>query len=94
MGGHSGGEVASVTALEPIARLDGRVFGSPEEAAEALIGRALDDAALGDLAAACSKAATPMDDKRGTVDFRRHVSGVLARRAAGIAAKRAKGETA
>jgi len=65
-----------------------------EEAAEALIGRALDDAALGDLATACSKAATPMDDKRGTVDFRRHVSGVLARRAAGIAAKRAKGETA
>jgi len=65
-----------------------------EEAAEALIGRALDDAALGDLAAACSKAATPMDDKRGTVDFRRHVSGVLARRAAGIAAKRAKGDTA
>ncbi len=64
------------------------------EAADALIGRGLDDAALGDLAAACSKAATPMDDKRGTVDFRRHVSGVLARRAAGIAAKRAKGETA
>lgn len=65
-----------------------------EEAAAALIGRGLDDAALADLATACSKAATPMDDKRGTVDFRRHVSGVLARRAAGIAAKRAKGETA
>jgi carbon-monoxide dehydrogenase medium subunit len=63
-------------------------------AAEALIDRDLDDAALGDLAAACSRAATPMDDKRGTVDFRRHVSGVLARRAAGIAATRAKGETA
>jgi len=65
-----------------------------EAAAEALIGRVLDEAALTDLAAACSAAATPMDDKRGTVDFRRHVSGVLARRAAGIAAKRAKGETA
>ena len=65
-----------------------------EAAAEALIGRVLDEAALADLAAACSAAATPMDDKRGTVDFRRHVSGVLARRAAGIAAKRAKGETA
>jgi len=43
MGGHSGGEVASVTALEPIARLDGRVFGSPEEAAEAL-GRSVQEA--------------------------------------------------
>ena len=64
------------------------------KAAEALMGRALDEAALADLAAACSAAATPMDDKRGTVDFRRHVSGVLARRAAGIAATRAKGETA
>lgn len=63
-------------------------------AAEALVGRAVDDAALADLAAACSRAATPMDDKRGTVDFRRHVSGVLARRAAEIATKRAKGETA
>ncbi|MEI4232242.1 FAD binding domain-containing protein [Roseovarius sp. D22-M7] len=65
-----------------------------EEAAEALVGRVLDEAALADLAAACSRAATPMDDKRGTVDFRRHVSGVLARRAAEIAAKRAKGEMA
>jgi carbon-monoxide dehydrogenase medium subunit len=64
------------------------------EAAGAIIGRSLDDAALADLAAACSRAATPMDDKRGTVDFRRHVSGVLARRAAEIAAGRAKGETA
>jgi protein phosphatase len=36
MGGHLAGEVASATALEPIAILDGRVFGSPEEAADAL----------------------------------------------------------
>ncbi|MDZ7709167.1 MAG: xanthine dehydrogenase family protein subunit M [Roseovarius sp.] len=65
-----------------------------EEAAEAIMGRVLDEAALSDLAAACSSAATPIDDKRGTVDFRRHVSGVLARRAAVIAAGRAKGEMA
>lgn len=65
-----------------------------DAAAETITGRVLDDAALADLAEACSAAATPMDDKRGTVDFRRHVSGVLARRAAEIAAKRAKGETA
>ena len=65
-----------------------------EAAAEAIRGRALDEAALADLAAACSAAATPIDDKRGTVDFRRHVSGVLARRAAVIAEARAKGEKA
>ncbi|MGR3620361.1 MAG: FAD binding domain-containing protein [Roseovarius sp.] len=65
-----------------------------EEAAEALKRRVLDEAALDDLAAACSKAATPIDDKRGTVDFRRHVAGVLVRRAAVIAVTRAKGENA
>ncbi|MAU53154.1 MAG: oxidoreductase [Roseovarius sp.] len=65
-----------------------------EAAAEALKHRALDAGALDDLAAACSKAATPIDDKRGTVAFRKHVAGVLARRAAGIAEARAKGETA
>lgn len=63
-------------------------------AAKAVEGRTLDEAALADLAAACSAAATPIDDKRGTVDFRRHVAGVLARRAAVIAQARAKGETA
>jgi carbon-monoxide dehydrogenase medium subunit len=65
-----------------------------EEAAEAIKRRVLDEAALNDLAAACSRAATPIDDKRGTVDFRRHVAGVLARRAAVIAETRAKGEQA
>ncbi|KJS45300.1 MAG: oxidoreductase [Roseovarius sp. BRH_c41] len=65
-----------------------------DAAAEAIVGRALDEAALADLAAACSAAATPIDDKRGTVDFRRHVAGVLARRAAVIAEARAKGEKA
>ncbi|SEK96771.1 carbon-monoxide dehydrogenase medium subunit [Roseovarius azorensis] len=65
-----------------------------EAAAETIRGRTLDEAALADLAAACSAAATPIDDKRGTVDFRRHVSGVLARRAAVIAEARAKGEKA
>ncbi|SLN09702.1 Carbon monoxide dehydrogenase medium chain [Roseovarius gaetbuli] len=65
-----------------------------EAGAEALIGRAPKGDALEDLAAVCSAAATPIDDKRGTVDFRRHVAGVLARRATEIAAIRAKGETA
>lgn len=58
-------------------------------AAEALVGSSLDDAALGRAAAAASAAAVPIDDKRGTVAFRKHVAGVLVKRAARIAAQRA-----
>lgn len=61
------------------------------EAAEALIGTPIDEPALEALAAAASAAAKPIDDKRGTVDFRVHVAGVLAKRAAVIAKKRAGG---
>ena len=60
------------------------------EAAEAILGTPLDDAALEALAAACSAAAKPIDDKRGTADYRIHVAGVLARRAARIARDRAR----
>ena len=62
-----------------------------DEAAKALIGTSVDDAALSALAAAASAAAKPISDKRGTVEFRVHVAGVLARRAAEIAKKRAGG---
>lgn len=62
-----------------------------DEAAKALIGTSVDDAALAALAAAASAAAKPISDKRGTVEFRVHVAGVLARRAAEIAKKRAGG---
>ncbi len=62
------------------------------KAAKALIGTKVDEAALDALAAACSAAAKPIDDKRGTKEFRVHVAGVLARRAAIIALKRAKGK--
>jgi len=61
-----------------------------DAAAEALIGTSIDEAALEALAQAASAAATPIDDKRGTVDFRIKVSGVLARRAAIIAAQRSR----
>ena len=52
----------------------------------------LDDAALAKLAAACEAACKPIDDKRGTIEFRTDVAGVLARRAAGIAYQRAGGQ--
>ena len=61
-----------------------------EPAGAALIGTALDDTALAALAAAASAACNPIDDKRGTIEFRTHVAGVLARRAAKIAYDRAR----
>ena len=61
------------------------------EAAKAIVGTTLDDAALDTLAQAASAACKPIDDKRGTVAFRTDVAGVLARRAAKIAYDRAKG---
>lgn len=59
------------------------------EAGAALVGSTLDAAALDKLAAAAEAACKPIDDKRGTVKFRTHVAGVLARRAAKIAYDRA-----
>jgi xanthine dehydrogenase FAD-binding subunit len=43
------------------------------------------------LAEASSSVANPIDDKRGTIAFRKDVSGVLTCRAAKIAYSRAKG---
>jgi carbon-monoxide dehydrogenase medium subunit len=57
-----------------------------------LIGTTVDAAALAKLAAAASAAARPIDDKRGTKEFRIKVAGVLARRAAEKALSRAKGK--
>ncbi|MEQ9642169.1 MAG: xanthine dehydrogenase family protein subunit M [Alphaproteobacteria bacterium] len=62
-----------------------------EDAAKALIGTKLDDAAMAALDKAVQAACKPIDDKRGTIAYRTKVSGVLARRAAAIAAERAKG---
>ena len=60
-------------------------------AARALIGSKLDDAALEKMAKACRAACNPIDDKRGTVEYRTNVAGVLARRAALLAYERAGG---
>jgi len=62
------------------------------DAASALIGSTLDDAALDALATAASAGCNPIDDKRGTIEFRTQVAGVLAKRAATIAYSRAKGD--
>jgi carbon-monoxide dehydrogenase medium subunit len=61
-----------------------------QEAADALIGTAVDDSALEQLAAAASAACRPIDDKRGTKADRIKVAGVLARRAAALALERAR----
>ena len=62
-----------------------------DAASEAITGTTLDDTALDALASAASAACNPIDDKRGTVEFRTEVAGVLAKRAAKIAYARAKG---
>jgi carbon-monoxide dehydrogenase medium subunit len=59
------------------------------EAAAALIGRKLDEAALAALDRAAQHACKPIDDKRGTIAYRVKVAGVMARRAAVIAYERA-----
>jgi carbon-monoxide dehydrogenase medium subunit len=61
-----------------------------QDAADALIGSKLDDAALDALGVACSAACNPIDDKRGTIEFRRDVTAVLAKRAAKTAQSRAQ----
>jgi CO/xanthine dehydrogenase FAD-binding subunit len=61
-----------------------------KEAADALIGSKLDGATLDKLAAAASAACRPIDDKRGTKEYRIKVAGVLARRTAQQALERAK----
>ena len=61
------------------------------DAAAALIGSKLEENALQAAAEASSAAANPITDRRGTVEFRKHVVGVLTKRAAAIAAERARG---
>ena len=59
------------------------------EAAAALIGHRLDEATLAALDQAARRACKPIDDKRGTIEYRTKVAGVLTRRAATIAYQRA-----
>ena len=61
-----------------------------EEAGAALVGTTCDDAALDAMVAAARTACRPIDDKRGTAEYRTRVAGVLAARATRIAAERAR----
>jgi carbon-monoxide dehydrogenase medium subunit len=60
------------------------------EAAQAIVGSRLERGAQDRLEAAARAACAPIDDKRGTIEFRIQVAGVLTRRAALIALDRAR----
>ncbi len=60
-----------------------------EPAARALVGTSVDEDAKEALSQAASAACRPINDKRGTIEFRKEVAGVLAGRAAEIARERA-----
>jgi carbon-monoxide dehydrogenase medium subunit len=61
------------------------------EAAAIIIGTSLDEVTMDNLAASISGACRPINDRRGTIEFRTDVAGVLARRVAKIAYDRAAG---
>ena len=60
-----------------------------KEAADILINSNLDDETINKASKACEAACNPIDDKRGTVAYRKKVSGVLFKRALQIALERA-----
>lgn len=60
------------------------------DAGEALVGTQVDEGALNAMSAAASAACKPIDDKRGTIEYRVKVAGVMARRACAIALDRAR----
>lgn len=62
-----------------------------EDASRCIVGTKLDSSALDAMSAACSAACNPIDDKRGTIEFRTRIVGILAKRAALIAYDRAGG---
>ena len=60
------------------------------DAEAAVAGRRLSDTVLEQVASAAASACNPIDDKRGTKEYRRQVAGVLAVRALKLAAERAR----
>ena len=64
-----------------------------EEAGEVLSGSPVSNAVIDQAAAAASRAARPISDMRGTIEQRKHLSGVLTRRTLVKAVARARGES-
>ena len=60
-------------------------------AGDALVGTTVDEAAIDAAVEAAVEIADPVDDMRGPPEFRRHVAGVMTRRAIQTALSRAKG---
>lgn len=64
-----------------------------EEAANALVGTTLDETTLENFQTAIRQACSPIDDKRGTIEYRTQVAAVIAKRTALIARDRAIANT-
>jgi len=60
------------------------------DAGAALVGTTLDEASIAKAASLAQAAAKPISDMRGDADYRRHLVGVLVKRALAIAIDRAK----
>jgi carbon-monoxide dehydrogenase medium subunit len=61
------------------------------EASDILVGSSLDEETLEKVSKICRDSCNPIDDKRGTIDYRTKVAGVLFKRATLLAADRIRG---
>ena len=61
------------------------------EASDVMVGSSLDENTLDKVSKICRDACNPIDDKRGTIDYRTKVAGVLFKRATLLAADRIRG---
>ena len=61
------------------------------EASDILVGSSLDEETLEKVSKKCRDSCNPIDDKRGTIDYRTKVAGVLFKRATLLAADRIRG---
>ena len=62
-----------------------------KEATELMVGSSLDEYTLDKVSKICMDACNPIDDKRGTIDYRTKVAGVLFKRTTLLAVDRIKG---